>query len=96
MLKMLKHSDRRNEVESDGLVSRSAVSEFYVSHPFACQRHEWVQSLCLKAVTFAIRSKAWVCGRWLAGTAGSNPAGEHGCLSSVSVVCCQVEVFATS
>ena len=26
---------------------------------------------------------------------GSNPATEHGCLSVVSVVCCQVEVSAT-
>jgi len=37
----------------------------------------------------------WVCGRWLAGIAGSNPAGGHGCLSVVSVVCCQVEVSAS-
>ena len=36
------------------------------------------------------RSKASVCGRSLGGTAGSN-----GCLSVVSVVCCQVEVSAT-
>jgi hypothetical protein len=27
---------------------------------------------------------------------GSNPTGGHGCLSLVSVVCCQVEVSATS
>jgi hypothetical protein len=39
----------------------------------------------------------WVCGRSLAGIAGSNPAGRgHGYLSVVSVVCCQVEVSATS
>jgi hypothetical protein len=37
---------------------------------------------------------AWVCGRSLAGIAGSNPAG-HGCLSLVSVVYCRVEVAAT-
>ena len=43
----------------------------------------------------AARSKAWVCGHLLAGTAGSNPAGGHGCLSVVSVVCCQVEVCAS-
>jgi len=30
-----------------------------------------------------------------AGTSGSNPAGRHGCLSLMSVVCCQVEVSAT-
>jgi len=37
-------------------------------------------------------SNAWVCGPSLAGTAGSNPAGGHGCLYSLSVVCCQAEV----
>ena len=31
----------------------------------------------------------------LAGMAGSNPAVKHGRLSSVNVVCCQVEVSAT-
>jgi hypothetical protein len=41
------------------------------------------------------RSKAWVCGRSLAGIVGSNPAGGHGCLSLVSVVCSQVEVSAS-
>jgi hypothetical protein len=39
--------------------------------------------------------KAWVYGRSLAGIVGSNPTGGHGCLSVVSVVCCQVEVYAT-
>ena len=43
----------------------------------------------------AARSKAWVYGRSLAGIAGSNPAGGHGCLSVLIVVCCQVEVSAT-
>jgi hypothetical protein len=43
----------------------------------------------------AVPSKAWVCGRSLTVIAGSNPAGGHGCLSLVSVVCCQVEVSAT-
>jgi hypothetical protein len=38
------------------------------------------------------QSKAWVCGRSLAGIAGSNPAGG---MSLVSVECCQVEVSAT-
>jgi len=41
------------------------------------------------------RSKAWVYGRSLAGNGGSNPAGRHGCLSLVRVLCCQVEVSAT-
>ena len=44
----------------------------------------------------AARSKAWVCGRSPAGTVGLNPIGRHGYLSVVSVVCCQVEVSATS
>ena len=43
----------------------------------------------------AARSKAWVCGRSLAGIAGSNPAGGRGYVSLVSVVCCQVKVYAT-
>jgi hypothetical protein len=42
------------------------------------------------------RFKAWVYGRELAGIVGSNPAGGMDvCLSVSSVVCCQVEVFAT-
>ena len=42
------------------------------------------------------RSKAWVCGRLLAGIAGSIQAwGMDVCLSVVGVVCCQVEVSAT-
>ena len=45
-------------------------------------------------MTEAARSKAWVCGRSLAGTAGSSPAeGMDFCLLWV---CCQVEVSATS
>jgi hypothetical protein len=38
-----------------------------------------------------VRSKAWVCGRSLTRIVGSNPTG-----SVVSVMCCQVEVSATS
>jgi len=40
------------------------------------------------------RHKAWVCGRTVAGTTGSNPAEGHKCL--LLVLCCQVEVSATS
>jgi hypothetical protein len=47
-------------------------------------------------INSAARSKAWVCGRSLAGTASSNPTGDIRCLSVVSVVSCQVEVSATS
>jgi hypothetical protein len=46
-------------------------------------------------IPVAARSKAWVFGRSLTGIVGSNPAGGHGCLSLVIVVCCQVEVSAT-
>jgi len=37
----------------------------------------------------------WVLGRSLGGIVGSNSAGEHGCLSLVSVVCYQVEISAS-
>ena len=43
-------------------------------------------------IPVAAPSKAWFCGRSLAGIVGSNPIGGHGCQSVVSVVCCQVEV----
>ena len=46
-------------------------------------------------VPVAVRSKAYVFGRSPAEIVGSNPTGGHGCLSVVSVVCCQVEVSAT-
>jgi hypothetical protein len=42
----------------------------------------------------AARSKAWVCGRSLAGFMGSSPAGDMD-VYLVSVVCCQVEVSAS-
>ena len=45
-----------------------------------------------------LRVKLIFCGRSLAGIVGSNPPPRDmvvGCLSLVSVVCCQVEVFAT-
>ena len=47
-------------------------------------------------VPVAARSKALVCGRSPAEIVRSNPTGGHGCLSVVGVVCCQVEVSATS
>ena len=47
-------------------------------------------------VPVAARSKAWVCGRSPAEIVDPNSTGRHGCLSVVSVVCCQVEVSATS
>jgi len=42
----------------------------------------------------AAPSKMWFCGHSLFGIVLSKPAGERGCLSVVSVVCCQVEVCA--
>ena len=42
----------------------------------------------------AERSKAWVCGRSLAGIVGSNPVGDID-VSLVSVVRCQDEIFAS-
>ena len=44
-------------------------------------------------IPVAAHSKAWVCGHSLAGNVGSNPAEDYGCLSVVSVVCCNVEAF---
>jgi hypothetical protein len=51
--------------------------------------------MLLQPIPVTARSKLWVCGRSLAWIVVSNPAGRHGCLSLVSVVCCQVEVSAT-
>jgi hypothetical protein len=47
-------------------------------------------------VPVAALSKAWVCGRSLAGVLGSNPSGSNGYLSVVIVVCSQADVSATS
>jgi len=43
-----------------------------------------------------MKSEAKVCGLSLAAIVGPNSTGEHGSLFVVSVVCCQVEVSATS
>ena len=53
-------------------------------------------SMKMRPVPVAARSKAYVCGRSPAEIVGSNPTRGHGCLSVVTVVCCQVEVSATS
>ena len=50
----------------------------------------------VKATQVVALSKAWVCRHLLPGIMGLNPAGGNGCLSLVSVVCCQIEVCATS
>ena len=49
-----------------------------------------------KPISVATRSKSWVRGLSLAGIAGSIPTIRRGCLSVVTVVCCQVGVFAPS
>ena len=54
-----------------------------------------IPAVSLVHLLVAARSKAWVCGRSLAGIVGSNPVGVYGCFSPVSVVCCQVEVYST-
>ena len=46
-------------------------------------------------IPVAAHTKAWVCGRSLAETAGLNPAGCLNISFFVSVVFCQVEVSAT-
>jgi hypothetical protein len=51
--------------------------------------------VCVWPIPVAARFKAWVYGRTLAGIVGFNSRRGHGCLSLVSVVYCQIEVFAT-
>jgi hypothetical protein len=46
-------------------------------------------------IPVAARSKAYVCSHSHAEIVGSNPTGGHGCLSVVSVLCCQLEVSAS-
>jgi hypothetical protein len=50
----------------------------------------------IELLSVAARSKAWVCGPLLACLdCGFEYRRRHGCLSLVSVVCCQVEVSAS-
>ena len=46
-------------------------------------------------IPVAAPSKAWVCGRSLAGNVGSNPIGSRDICFFFSVLCSQVEVSAT-
>ena len=46
------------------------------------------------SVPVAARSKAWVCGRSPVEIVGFESHRGHGCVSVVSVVCCEVEVCA--
>ena len=56
----------------------------------------YLLDMYIRPVPVAAPSKRWVCGRSPAEIVGSNPTGGHRYLSVVSVVCCQVEVSATS
>jgi len=47
-----------------------------------------------KAIPVVAGSKEWVCGRLLAGIAGSNPAGGMDVCIAI-LACCQLEVCAT-
>jgi len=47
------------------------------------------------SIPVAARSKAWVCGRYVPGNVGPNPARGHGYLSLMSAEGCQVQVSAT-
>ena len=56
------------------------------------RKNIWSQDK-LKSIPVVLRPREWVCGRSLAGTAGSNPTGIM-CNCLLSFVCCQVEVSA--
>ena len=72
------------------LISKSA-SQHHNFRPITTHR------LCLTPIPTAARSKAWVCGRSLAcWECGIESRRVHGCLSVLSVTCCQVEVSAAS
>ena len=52
---------------------------------------KYIHSYLHVPVPVAAPSKAWVCGYWLLGIAGLNPAGAW--MSLVSVVCYQVQIY---
>jgi hypothetical protein len=63
---------------------------------FLCLSYIYITILiATRSTPVAARSKAWVCGRWLGGIAGSNPAGGYESLSLVSIVCYRVEISAS-
>jgi hypothetical protein len=85
---------RCSETSAYNIQTRGNCPEDNILHP---QQGESLKTTTMQLpISVAARSKAWVCGRSPAGIMGSNPTGGHGCLSVVSVVCCQVEVSATS
>ena len=63
----------------------------YEGAPQRCHLDSWTRFV---PIPLAVRAKAWVWGSWLAGVAGSNPAGgTDGCL--LWILCCQAEVSVT-
>jgi hypothetical protein len=75
------------------------VSRADGSHRIACRLYEDVPSnfyILLHCLPFqvAAQSKAWVCGGYLAGFAGSNPTGGVD-VPHLWVLCCQVEFSAS-
>ena len=64
---------------------------FVAKQPYVAARSVYIVTA---TIPMPAPSKASVCVCSLAGIAGSNHAEEHGCLSLVSVVCCQIGVCA--
>jgi hypothetical protein len=56
---------------------------------------KWREVRWIEPTSVAAPSQALVCDLSLAGSAGLNAVGMHKCLPVVSVLCCQVEVFAS-
>jgi hypothetical protein len=59
-----------------------------------CHFTSFVEVYNIMPIPVAAQSKAWVCGRSRAWDCGFRSHRGHGCLSVLSVVCCQVEVSA--
>jgi hypothetical protein len=83
----------RRTLHSDVSHARSAYVQRLVHSTFIIYlQKKNNNSLARVLFPVAAGSQAWVCARSLSGIAASNPAGGHGCLSLVSVVCCHVEI----
>jgi phage gp37-like protein len=63
-------------VSSDISKGYSASDVICKSRITSIRKYDWMDNLCIKSlqILMAVQSKAWVFGRSLAGTAGSNPA----------------------
>ena len=69
--------------------TRKHKIKIYYLHRYPSVR---ISILCAWSIPVDARSKAWVCGRSLCSTVGSNTAGV---MEVCCVVCCQVEVSAS-